>query len=88
MNAEQMAKKYSVRGVALRNLLRARPELTPKHKWHHHYRIDPEVEERIVRHPDFARLPRRGVGRGQPSSRRRALSQAGRSRYPNRQQVG
>jgi hypothetical protein len=55
-----MAKKYGVRGVALRNLLRAHPELTPEHKWHQHYRIDAETEARIVEHPEFRDLPRRG----------------------------
>jgi hypothetical protein len=59
LNAEQLAKKRGVRGVALRNFLRAHPELAPRPKGHRHYRIDAKTEARIVAHPGFADLPRR-----------------------------
>jgi len=59
LNAEQLAKKHGVRGVALRNFLLAHPELAPRPKGHLHYRIDGEAEARIVAHPDFAKLPKR-----------------------------
>jgi hypothetical protein len=59
INAEQMSEKYCVDGLALRNLLRAHPELVPDHQWHEHYRIDAETEARIVAHPEFQGLPKR-----------------------------
>jgi hypothetical protein len=59
VNAEQLAEKHGVQGLALRNLLRAHPELTPGHEWHEHYRIDAATEDRIVSHPEFQGLPRR-----------------------------
>jgi hypothetical protein len=59
INAEELTEKHGVQGLALRNLLRARPELTPGHEWHEHYRIDAEVEARIVAHPEFQGLPKR-----------------------------
>jgi len=59
LNAEQLAKKHGVRGVAVRDFLRAHPELAPRRKGHRHYRINAEAEARIVAHPDFAKLPRR-----------------------------
>lgn len=59
LNAEQLAEKHGVDGLALRNMLRAHPELTPGHERHEHYRIDAEVEARIVAHPEFQGLPKR-----------------------------
>jgi hypothetical protein len=59
INAEQLAEKHGVQGLALRNLLRAHPELTPGHEWHEHYRIDAETEALIVGHPEFQGLPKR-----------------------------
>lgn len=59
INAEQLAEKRGVQGLALRNLLRAHPELTPGHEWHRHYRIDAETEARIVSHPEFQGLLKR-----------------------------
>jgi hypothetical protein len=59
MTGEDMARKYVVQGLALREMLRAHPELTPGHEWHERYRIDAETEARIVAHPDFQGLPRR-----------------------------
>lgn len=59
INAEQLADKHGVQGLALRNMLRAHPELTPGHEWHEHYRIDAEIEARIVAHPEFQGLPKR-----------------------------
>jgi hypothetical protein len=59
MNAEELAEKHGVQGLALRNMLRAHPDLTPGHHWHEHYRIDVEVETRIVAHPEFQTLPKR-----------------------------
>jgi hypothetical protein len=58
-NAEQLAERHGVQGLALRNLLRVHPELTPGHEWHEHYRIDAETEARIVSHPEFQGLPKR-----------------------------
>jgi hypothetical protein len=59
INAEELAEKHGVQGLALRNMLRAHPDLTPGHHWHEHYRIDAEVEARIVAHPEFQGLPKR-----------------------------
>jgi hypothetical protein len=59
INAEELAEKHGVQGLALRNMLRAHPDLTPGHQWHEHYRIDAEVEARIVAHPEFRGLPKR-----------------------------
>ena len=59
INAEQLAENHGVQGLALRNLLRAHPEMTPGHDWHEHYRIDAETEAGIVSHPAFQRLPKR-----------------------------
>lgn len=59
INAEELAEKHGVQGLALRNMLRAYPDLTPGHHWHEHYRIDAEVEARIVAHPEFQGLPKR-----------------------------
>ena len=59
INAEELAEKHGVQGLALRNMLRSHPDLTPGHEWHEHYRIDAETEARIVNHPDFQGLPKR-----------------------------
>lgn len=59
INAEELAEKHGVQGLALRNMLRAHPDLTPGHHWHEHYRIDAEAEARIVAHPEFQGLPKR-----------------------------
>jgi hypothetical protein len=59
INAEELAEKHGVQGLALRNMLRTHPDLTPGHQWHEHYRIDAEVEARIVAHPEFQGLPKR-----------------------------
>jgi hypothetical protein len=59
INAEELAEKRGVQGLALRNMLRAHPELVPDHQWHEHYRIDAKTEARIVTHPKFQGLPKR-----------------------------
>jgi hypothetical protein len=60
INAEALAEKYGIQGLALRNMLRANPELVPGHVWHEQYRIDAVTEARIVSHPEFQTLRRRG----------------------------
>ena len=45
--------------LALRNMLRAHPELTPGHEHGDDYRIDSDAEARIVSHPEFQGLTRR-----------------------------
>ena len=60
INAEALAEKFGIKGLALRNMLRAHPELVPGHVWHEQYRIDAETEARIVSHPEFQTLRRRG----------------------------
>jgi hypothetical protein len=59
MNAEEMARKNGKDGLALRNLLRANPNLTPGHIYRTRYEIDENDEKRIVSHPGFAGLDRR-----------------------------
>jgi hypothetical protein len=59
INAEELAEKHGVQGLALRNMLRAHPELTPGHEHGDDYRIDSDAEARIVSHPEFQGLTRR-----------------------------
>jgi hypothetical protein len=59
MNAEQMAEKHDLDGLALRNMLRDDPDLTPGHRFRGHYRIDAETEARIMRQPKFQGLRKR-----------------------------
>jgi len=59
INAEALAEKFGIQGLALRNMLRAHPELVPGHVWHEQYRIDAETEAGIVSHPEFQALRRR-----------------------------
>ncbi|MBA3809802.1 MAG: hypothetical protein H0X28_15625 [Solirubrobacterales bacterium] len=54
-----MAEVHGVDGLALRNLLRAKPELCPDHAWHEPYRITPEIEAKIIALPAFQALPKR-----------------------------
>ena len=54
-----MAEVHGVDGLALRNLLRAHPELTSDHEWHEPYEITPEIEAKILALPDFQGLRRR-----------------------------
>jgi hypothetical protein len=58
INAEELAEKHGVQGLALRNMIRAFA-LVPGHGWHDPYRIDAAAEARIVSHPAFRALPRR-----------------------------
>jgi hypothetical protein len=59
IDAEELAERHGVQGLALRNMLRAHPDLVPGHQWHESYRIDPETAALIVNHPEFQRLPKR-----------------------------
>ena len=59
ISAEELAEKHGVQGLALRNMLRAHPELTPGHEWHERYRIDADTGTRIVTPPEFQGLPKR-----------------------------
>lgn len=59
MNAEEMARKHGRDGLALRNLLRANPELTPTHVHRTPYEITAADEQRILAHPDYADVANR-----------------------------
>jgi hypothetical protein len=59
MNAEEMARKHGKDGLALRNLLRANPNLTPGHIYRTRYEIYENDEKRIKSHPGFAGMDRR-----------------------------
>lgn len=59
LRAVELAEKHGVDVVALREMLRAHPDLRSGDDFRTHKLIDADVEARIVSHPDFSRLPRR-----------------------------
>jgi hypothetical protein len=59
INAEELAEKHGVRGLALRNVLRAHPNLTPDDKHREQYRIGPATEARIIAPSEFRGLSKR-----------------------------
>jgi hypothetical protein len=59
MTGEDMARKYGVDGLALRNMIRDHhDDLMPGHTWHALYAITPEIEAKIIALPEFQGLPK------------------------------
>ncbi len=50
INAEELAEKHGVQGLALRNMLRAHPDLTPGHKYRHTWLLAQARAGRIPHH--------------------------------------
>ena len=59
MTAEDMARKFGLDGLSLRNMLRHNPSLTPDHRHGEEYEITPEVERAIIAHPAFQDVKKR-----------------------------
>ncbi len=59
MTAEDMARKFGVDGLSLRNMLRHNPSLTPDHRHGEEYEITPEIERTIIAHPAFQDVKKR-----------------------------
>lgn len=59
LNAEDLARKHGRDGMSLHNLLRANPQLVPRHTYRTRYEIEPIIEASIIGHPGFTAVRRR-----------------------------